>query len=94
MSKAKFTKGPWVALFNGSYWDIGDGISEFAMSMKNKHASPPIELGRMESNAHLIASAPEMYEMLECLSSQLTSINAHIAVNDIEKLLAKARGES
>ncbi len=34
MSKAKFTKGPWVALFNGSYWDIGDGISEFAMSMK------------------------------------------------------------
>lgn len=49
----------------------------------------------IESNAnmHLIAAAPEMYKMLEDLSSQLTDINAHGHVNEVDKLLAKARGE-
>jgi hypothetical protein len=46
-----------------------------------------------QANCHLIAAAPEMYAMLDRLSSQLTDINAHSAANEIEALLAKARGE-
>lgn len=51
------------------------------------------DIAEHEANAHLIASAPEMYAMLEKLSSQLTDINAHRAADEVERLLAKARGE-
>lgn len=43
--------------------------------------------------SHKLMQADKMYSLLEELSGQLTNINAHDAVNKIEKLLAAARGE-
>ncbi|AUR84925.1 hypothetical protein NVP1064O_27 [Vibrio phage 1.064.O._10N.261.52.E2] len=62
---------------------------------------PKRDAAREESNAnmHLIASAPEMYEVLTTIESMLNGMvgehhydgNLH---REIESLLAKARGES
>lgn len=88
MSEAKFTKGEWCVIddrnFGPSYGvQIGrDGGFKFHHEMANA-----------EANAHLIAVAPEMYAMLEKLSGQLTDINAHRAADEVDTLLAKARGE-
>lgn len=50
-----------------------------------------------EANCHLIACAPEMYEMLEVISDGLLEAggfgNCKLA-KEIEALLAKARGEA
>lgn len=104
----KFTKGPWhwsrydfVDGFYGLYAgdepviypqrcnDGDDGNAWFSMdeSYYGETAMKP-------ADAALIAAAPEMYEMLSELSGQLTDINAHAHVRRIERLLAKARGES
>jgi two-component SAPR family response regulator len=80
----KFTPAPWQVFRKESSVGCkeGQGIAELWRDGDERKA-----------NAALIAAAPEMYEMLSKLSMQLTAINAHKAVNDIEQLLAKARGE-
>ena len=87
--ETKFTKGPWVVSANKAFFDIGP-------EDKNGHngLGEHVCIGVMfkdEANAHLIAVAPEMYEMLE-------SLRENYGANDptgieIDKLLAKARGE-
>lgn len=55
-----------------------------------------------EANAHLIAAAPDMYEMLKRIERHITESNNEIELADsivcnsheINKLLAKAIGES
>ena len=47
-----------------------------------------------ENIANALNCHDELVEMLEKLSMQLTCINAHKAVDEIERLLKKARGES
>ncbi len=98
MSEAKFTKGPWRL---NKQFDTFLCVDSQCHSMvcdidcDTDHNTGLIFPNKEQlANANLIAAAPEMYEMLECLSSQLTDINAHSAVNDIEKLLSKARGEA
>lgn len=44
-------------------------------------------------DAKLMEKSPDMYEMLSKLSSMMTDINAHTVANEIESLLAEARGE-
>jgi hypothetical protein len=87
MSEAKFTKGPWVANGMSIMYPDADGV----------YVMPVAHVSRMnyaDGDSSLIACAPEMYAMLDKLSSQLTDINAHAAVNEIEALLAKSRGEA
>lgn len=82
--ETKFTKGEWrVERFvNGKGFEIafnddGEVVADYVYS---------------EHDAHLIAAAPDMYEMLESLREDyglLTPVG-----KDIDKLLAKARGES
>ncbi len=86
MSKTQFTAGPWhVTEYMSDY--VIDGADGFDVC--NVINNDDID----RHNANLIAAAPEMYAMLEKLSMQLTAINAHKAVDEIERLLAKARGE-
>jgi hypothetical protein len=82
MSETKFTKGQWQ-------YD-GKALHAWYVSCANDDVCT---VESSEHDAHLIAAAPDMYAMLDRLSSQLTDINAHSAANEIEALLAKARGD-
>ena len=83
MSETKFTKGEWrVERFvNGKGFEIAF----------NDDGEVITDYVYDEHDANLIAAAPEMYEMLESLREDyglLTKVG-----KDIDKLLAKARGE-
>jgi len=86
---AKFTKGPWVS--NGcSCVSAGSKV----LCAFTGNAVVTGDVTEDYANAHLTASAPEMYEMLDSLL-QNSSFNANFPeeAERIETLLAKARGE-
>jgi hypothetical protein len=103
MSEAKFTKGPWVKenkqvtggfLVRPSYWNRG------VCTVTQRDSHPINGMGvsweRSEANAHLIAAAPEMYEMLDEISDGLLEAGGYgncALAKRIETLLAKARGD-
>jgi hypothetical protein len=91
MKNTKFTKGEWEpnALVNGRGFDIsfnddGECITEVVHS---------------EHDAHLIASAPDMYKLLDEIADLMDFDDQSIAdeltqkFDCIELLLKKARGE-
>ena len=82
MSEAKFTKGEWKvnSLVNGRAFDISF----------NDDGECIAEIIHIESDAHLIAAAPEMYRMLDAIAT-LRMLPTEEKLSD---LLAKARGES
>ena len=88
MSDTKFTKGKWWACVDeDSCWvDSVEGglITDLSRTDVSIHES--------DSNAHLIAAAPEMYELLKDLFDNYEGLGLSMD-NQIEKLLAKARGE-
>lgn len=70
--ETKFTKGPWIVKSNGAYFDIGTENDSLVLPVY-----PTVCMGAMhhdEENAHLIAAAPEMYEMLESVKSELFTL--------------------
>lgn len=96
MSEAKFTKGEWVAgrADMATYVDGYPSKWIFADDQYCAIASgyDITDWEEVMANAHLIAAAPEMYEMLESLREDyglLTDVG-----KDIDELLAKARGEA
>lgn len=65
-TKTKFTKGGWVAHISLDECFIssgGDCIADLSTSC--------IDDRTQDANAHLIAAAPKMYEMIEELSAEL-----------------------
>lgn len=84
--ETKFTKGEWVIRDNGSYFDIGP--------INNGYTYPSVCIGvshEDKANAHLIKTAPKLYEMLEYLRE-------NVDMNDqqydrVTSILAEARGE-
>ena len=91
---AKFTPGPW-----------GERAIALALRAAHKHDGSWIdELGDDENmpdkdDAHLIAAAPEMYEVIEEIAGmKITDCDAHDAANYMRDaaraLLAKMRGEA
>lgn len=89
MSEAKFTKGEWKIQDDG-YGMIGVILKKglgILVGRKSKET---------QANAHLIAAAPEMYEMLDevshVLGHELNPTNKTY-IKAIKELLAKARGE-
>lgn len=110
MSEAKFTKGDWIAFKDGKWSDCGswsadnDEVSSYsnvAVNVGNVTiclvVSESWDDSEMEANAHLIAAAPKMYEMLEQLSNSIPTVCENheqfclrIEIND---LLAEVRGE-
>ena len=95
VSDAKFTKGEWIAKAGVSY-----GMA-FGLVYINGGGFDVSGAPDPEAHANLIASAPDMYEMLikisEAVNSGLYEIELADAITefggDIENLLAKARGE-
>lgn len=85
MSEAKFTKGPW---------EYDNRMIEV---LADNGAEPVCFDVCSDENGHLIAAAPEMYEMLDALCTyliDLDSLGTTHKARQIEKLLAKARGEA
>ena len=116
MRKEKFTNGPWVNGWNGGKtgptcpgdevtvsgrkWEIipiGIGVETCAIAVRQEGKNG---LKEMESNAHLIAAAPELYEALTQLIDDLSNTDEEGLFEHSETVircrlaLSKARGES
>lgn len=76
MKEAGFTKGPWHVDFD--YPAIFNDQCNFICDVSDAY------------NAHLIAAAPEMYEMLSFIAA--SPMTACAKAEEIKELLAKARG--
>jgi hypothetical protein len=93
MSNTKFTKGPWV----NDDLNISCGkIMDIAIVIGYDPDKTGFNIcNECTSNAELIAAAPEMYKMLSDFKDFAVRQGwYHVLINDAEKLLAKARGES
>ena len=87
--KTKFTKGEWVVDKDDSFWHVTCGDWCVVTSF---------DQGQDIANAHLIAVAPEMYEMLNVImedicADRMADISRCMQAGDIRGLLRKARGE-
>ncbi|AUS01382.1 hypothetical protein NVP1284A_55 [Vibrio phage 1.284.A._10N.286.55.A5] len=91
MSETKFTKGEWVVDYDNNssceWYYTGPAKVEYS------YRASAIEYSEALANAHLIAAAPEMYELLDSLYVHLDFIGDERYKNNIKNLLAKARGE-
>lgn len=88
MSEVKFKSGKWWVNDNKVVM-CETGRVAYAYS---GHNIPYVQ--DINANANLIAAAPEMYEELQEVSNWLnTQLGMGEWHKDIEKLLAKARGE-
>lgn len=94
MTDTKFRKGQW---FVDSYLNIDNSIRVVEGNvMISFHPDAFDE--ESKANAHLIASAPAMYKLLESISLEASSFvdrggKATTWLRDAESLLSKARGE-
>lgn len=92
MNEPKFTRGEWR--IRGDEIGIADSSDTQSYGMMNFicHVDT-YDFGKeqSEANAHLIAAAPEMYELLEYIK-QYHCCDSDLC-NSIIELLAKARGE-
>ena len=90
MSEAKFTKGEWS--IHGDWGIKAEGVNDCIATFEHFDQRPEWAF----ANAHLIAAAPEMYEMLDevlnVLGHELNPTNKSY-IKAIKELLAKARGE-
>ena len=88
--KEKFTPGPWCA--------IGTDISPSFNTFFTVATVSSWDYGEEEygANAALIAAAPEMYELLDCIRKSVALDSGIMAscIARIEPLLKKARGEA
>ena len=102
MSETKFTQGPWVA--EKPRWYAPTDERHVYDTQGQLIARIPLA-GRFQSvneakaNAHLIAAAPDMYEVIEEIAGmKITDCDAHDAANYMRDaaraLLAKMRGEA
>ena len=105
MSKANFTPGPWSVtrncvdtievVFGGGSYFRGDAYLNIQPVSSLSNFECIHSGGTAEANAHLIAAAPDMYDMLRSLS-EMSPEDAKLFLentSDITDLLTKARGE-
>ena len=100
--KPKFTQGPWYIkprtvekLKYGTFVSRTTVLNALDGGYSPKHVIATIARGNGKEveNAALIACAPEMYALLERLGHALFAENADEWAEEINAMLAKARGE-
>lgn len=95
---AKFTPGPWFVVPQGCF--VADRKVEFDGDGARVGETPNMCIEcASEADAHLIAAAPEMYEVIEEIAGvKIADCDAHDAANYMRDaaraLLAKMRGEA
>lgn len=98
MSEAKFTKGPWEV----EICEINDSVDVVANHCDWEICGFPRMDNSIIHDAHLIAAAPEMYELLSGLYNFFDHLldedttlymQARDLSYEIDALLSKARGE-
>lgn len=92
MSIRKFTPGPWKYSYG---WIVAP--CDIAIAKAHCGAKGPLRVADMEANAHLIAAAPEMYDMLSCILIEQESHGEHgdaTLKTAIAALLRKADGNT
>ena len=109
MSNTKFTPGPWKIRKERGRKAFNMPPSIISESPLPGHGETVCGMGgglihyaNHEANAHLIASAPEMYEVLEIIEAaqdarsgaEALEILSTQAEDRVSQVLAKARGES
>lgn len=95
----KFTKGEWSINKDSCWVD-----NSWSIDMAEHHCAATVvtcfeggesnaeERARLEANAHLIAAAPEMYDLLSTIENDSNQVPEWLW-EKIQKTLAKARGE-
>jgi hypothetical protein len=79
---SEFTKGPWKAIEFGA---VGDGITKvvsdrpnedfgFGRWICNAYGNEDADLSESEANARLIASAPDLLDILQRIHGQLSQM--------------------
>lgn len=95
-NKEQFTPGPWKVV------RVKEDIDTFAIRTQDDDTLAAVGIspagwkpGKDIANARLIAAAPEMYEMLDHIEDVLDDSSGcgEISVEEIRKLLKKARGD-
>lgn len=90
MSEPQFSPAPWYALGVTIY-----DASSRRIARVEKHYWPT---DTKAANAHLIAAAPELYEVLDWLWDEVNKMDPTAELEDnyerIINVLAKARGEA
>lgn len=99
----KHTKGPWSVINyrNTSDYTIRQDFKTYGINAKPIITSEGLEPENNLANAKLIAAAPEMLEALEdvkdvldqCFTLIKTSGEAHRALEQINKVIKKAKGD-
>ncbi len=107
VSEPDFTLGPWTLVDNSD----NDGYGSLAITTAERIRCAMVDIcsvetyydeplgTEQEANAHLIAAAPEMYELLDNLRDAMASVLGLSAEMEfayaeaIGKMLARARGE-
>ena len=91
----RFTKGPWLAAATSVYPDREPRGFEIKIQ---RPIEDSISLEEAQANSHLVAAAPDMYELLDKINAAFytrTSRKEWLALMEMTKpLLNKARGES
>jgi|DEB0MinimDraft_3_1074331.scaffolds.fasta_scaffold63928_1 hypothetical protein len=93
MTKPKFTPGPWVKV--GRYLIRPEKVTEYVDAPVARTRSKGLRKRsdeESEANAHLIAAAPDLYDMLKTIENDDGIVPGWLW-DRIQATLAKARGE-
>lgn len=99
MADTKFTPGPWEACSRETYQSIyGKGYERAICQVDSYSEGFGPNRAERDANAHLIASAPELYAMLAQTAEYFSDADGleedeYIYRQNVRAALAKARGE-
>lgn len=104
MSKAEFTKGPWILATSCSWRRIvterGESVCEPTIQLSDNHPDLYFRNGGQDGpDARLLVSAPDLYEALELMTEtfmgggHVSDEDYALAISTASEAMAKARGE-